>query len=784
MDDKNQRSFYSRVKPVWPYIVFITVFIIGVLLIMRMAYGEEVAPEAASPPPLVPIEATEEVAPTPVANEELMSLAENLRASPDTEERVETSDKLVVAGAAAISFMSPLLVDADPGLSLRARRVVERIVLRDPGAANAVALLVRQPPVSLAVPDITPSSAGLFSALRDIEEAWKDFQDIKADRLRWQDARRFLVQQLMWCGSSEEVPLLAGLVDDANDAVGHAALQALATIPGHAATEAVAGACNSGYKERARAALARLGERGDPSARDHMIALSRNTTDRSTRWTGLGALALNGVMPQAALRPDSAFSAEDNARYADLTLRALGVAEARGETKGLATVYRQLAEQAGKRHQQRVALLGLSRVAPDQAAPLALGYLNTPGLRATAIQCLAGLPKDKSPFLEKTYAQADPTTQAGLLYVFEARDMAALPGLLETAAMGDHPTLRYAAADLQDALPPADDLLWLSQRGGPWVRDRALRAYLDLAHANAIGGGDFEARMQFLNVAEGPYGEAAVSEALDGLAGVAQPEDKDLAIRFINHPDLAGPAGRLLAAIIPMESDPQQAEETLTELTRVVDKDSVRAAAVEALASMGAETESLVSQAGYVTQWQVLGPLPEDAGDSLEVPIISPREADAGTPFTFAGIEYVWKPVTATGVPASVNLQNVFGPFDSAHACMLARVTLPGWVPALLEVGVTDPCVVWLNGEIVHRVDRQREFRAGADNVPVKLRPGTNRIYIQMLQQGGAWRYGVRLTDRRGNPLDLTQARPPDDGLGGVGVRLPSNTRLLRDNLP
>ena len=310
MDDKNQRSFYSRVKPVWPYIVFITVFIIGVLLIMRMAYGEEVAPEAASPPPLVPIEVTEEVAPAPVANEELGSLAENLRASPDAPEGLKASEQLLVAGAAAISFVGPLLLDRDTAVSVQARRVVERIVLRDPDAAEAVALLVRQPPVSLAVPDITPSSAGLFSALRDIEEAWRNYQGIKAEQSRWQDARRFLVQQLMWCGGAEEVPLLAGLVDDANDAVGHAALQALANIPGHAATEALAGACNSGYKERARAALARLGERGDPSARDHMIAVSRNTTDGLTRWTGLGALARNGVMPQAALRPDSAFSAE------------------------------------------------------------------------------------------------------------------------------------------------------------------------------------------------------------------------------------------------------------------------------------------------------------------------------------------------------------------------------------------------------------------------------------------------------------------------------------------
>jgi hypothetical protein len=72
---------------------------------------------------------------------------------------------------------------------------------------------------------------------------------------------------------------------------------------------------------------------------------------------------------------------------------------------------------------------------------------------------------------------------------------------------------------------------------------------------------------------------------------------------------------------------------------------------------------------------------------------------------------------------------------------------------ARLEIGTDDGCRVWLNGKLIHKVDRHRAIRIGEDKVNVALEQGINPLVLKVYNAGGGWSAAVRVRARNGKHL-------------------------------
>ncbi len=71
-----------------------------------------------------------------------------------------------------------------------------------------------------------------------------------------------------------------------------------------------------------------------------------------------------------------------------------------------------------------------------------------------------------------------------------------------------------------------------------------------------------------------------------------------------------------------------------------------------------------------------------------------------------------------------------------------------------LHLGSDDGIRVWLNGNLLHKADGNREWRADQDCVRgLPLRRGWNLLLLKFSQRGWEWKMSVRILDSRGLPV-------------------------------
>ena len=63
----------------------------------------------------------------------------------------------------------------------------------------------------------------------------------------------------------------------------------------------------------------------------------------------------------------------------------------------------------------------------------------------------------------------------------------------------------------------------------------------------------------------------------------------------------------------------------------------------------------------------------------------------------------------------------------------------------------------WVNGQKVHQNLIGRVLTVDEDVFPVSLRKGTNRILLKVPNRGANWEACLRICDKNGLPLDLTE---------------------------
>lgn len=92
-----------------------------------------------------------------------------------------------------------------------------------------------------------------------------------------------------------------------------------------------------------------------------------------------------------------------------------------------------------------------------------------------------------------------------------------------------------------------------------------------------------------------------------------------------------------------------------------------------------------------------------------------------------------------------VDLGRCFGELERVNAYARCEITSAEACPAVLVCGSDDGLALWLNGVEVHRDEQARPFRPEDDEVPVRLRPGVNRLLVKCSNLSGGWGFGIRL---------------------------------------
>jgi len=178
------------------------------------------------------------------------------------------------------------------------------------------------------------------------------------------------------------------------------------------------------------------------------------------------------------------------------------------------------------------------------------------------------------------------------------------------------------------------------------------------------------------------------------------------------------------------------------------------------------EADPLLSKASYqdpqagefMTRWLLLGPIPasgdESAGEEGQ------KKAFKADPFSTERFrenvkvdekEYEWTPVASEG--KVVNLVKELGPETFATAYAWARVHMTKEKHVLLGIGSDDALKVWLNGELVHEVVEGRAHEPLADQTPITLHAGWNKLMLKIVQYDGGWGFSCAIRTHDGEPL-------------------------------
>ncbi|MBP8128473.1 MAG: hypothetical protein KA184_02750 [Candidatus Hydrogenedentes bacterium] len=698
----------------------------------------------------------------------------------------ETSETAAGISGRVAEFGAALL-DADPGRAAAARRELETLVFQS-GApetnTDRAALAQSLEQLLDELPAETESAAAwkpetdFFAWLHAIPAAAQN----TAARVRLDQARRDIVFWLSLVIEDSDAASLAKWVAD--PVLAEDAIAALARMRGDTAKRALLDTLVSAQGLTRLSVIRALSSCGATEAVPGLTALAR-TEQGDVRWCALGVLSALGVPATAVMPLDPAAPPRLAARYAADCLRAALVLAERGDHAQAERLLRGFTDLNARQHQICAALLGLARLGSPALTRSALGFIGTPGVRATAIEVLAA---DRSPNVEETLVKAypvtDPSMQAAILRILVRRHSGQAAPLLQQALSAAHAEVRVEAARLQGLMPAEGDLWELAQRGAPWIRHEALRLFLDAAWQRAAAGQKDVAREQFTLVLQGMFPTEARREALNGLERIADPAARPLIERWAKDPDVAEAAACALVAVIGVGDDQAETQAQLLQLAQETPYEPAAAAAVTALAARGVDIIPLLKQRGYLIDWQVLGPFPRDhaAMTAVEAQLAKPGQPPAS--LSHEGAEFTWRDARASGLPAVVNLESVLGPYQQTAAYAFARVALPQWRPAELHLIFDDMIAMWVNGEKAYESVMSGALDAAPESARVTLQPGWNGILVRVTQENGAWGFGVRLVDRRGDAIGLDAQSMPDDGMSGIGVTADTLRPVIAEDAP
>jgi hypothetical protein len=173
------------------------------------------------------------------------------------------------------------------------------------------------------------------------------------------------------------------------------------------------------------------------------------------------------------------------------------------------------------------------------------------------------------------------------------------------------------------------------------------------------------------------------------------------------------------------------------------------------IVNSGAQRE-LARRAGFINQWWLAGPFPNENDNAEQYSYFPEREIDFSQKVIFDSLTASWEKVELDGIYAIIPFAKKYGKKQLA-AYAFATVEIPEKSQGILKIGSNDGVICWVNGEKVHENILARSLVVDEDTCSVSFRKGANRILLKVPNKGADWEACLRVCDAAGMPLDLNQ---------------------------
>lgn len=231
--------------------------------------------------------------------------------------------------------------------------------------------------------------------------------------------------------------------------------------------------------------------------------------------------------------------------------------------------------------------------------------------------------------------------------------------------------------------------------------------------------------------------------ALSQVAQVTRPQALDMALGYLHDTALKNEAGLAALSIAESlaETEPQIGDRVARQVLAKVQTPALvkRAWALRVKPASGGP---------FIRDWLICGPY---------------RQTGASGALTLFNIEFApekpdeevkWYAVrTGDTVP----LAGFFPGQEHCVAYLMAGITAPRALDAILLMGSDDGIKAWVNGAVVHGNNIDRGQVVDQDMAPIKLRQGVNELMLKVTQGGGGWSACTRIVGSDGRPIEGLQ---------------------------
>ncbi len=678
----------------------------------------------------------------------------------------------------ALPDLTPLLAAPDPSIARAAAQALGHI--GGPEATRALQQARLQAPALLAalLDDALLACADRFLAEGQPDLAGAIYRGFMAasqpEHLRIATLRGHIAT-----AHTNALPLLLDAIQSADPGFAASAIAFSHSLPGPAATIALARLLPSLPYPSQELLVRALGERRDPAALPAVLATSRHEQApvRLAAWEALGSLGDASVVPPLLAAAAGPRGPEAQAARASLTrLPAANVNDAllhaatHGDTPPRLEAIRALARRKASPAVDPLLHLAADPQAPvreaalralgDLVSPAHLGALvslllqpTTPDDRATTEAALESAfrripdPHQQTAPILTAWPSAHPEARPALLRLLGRTGTPAALETVRTALRDDSPAVREAALRTLADWPnpaPAGDLLALSASvPEPNLKILALRGYIRLA---GLSSDPTALYARAMNQAQRPEDQRMI---LGGLGTAQTPEALALVEQYLANPDLHQEAA--LAAIQIADRlrsrDPAKARAALERILQETSQPAVRAQTLDAL-------DRVDPYRDHILAWTLTGPYHQTGQNAAALfahPFPPEPPNTSSTPWR--------KPTRGVG-SWNIDLDQAIGAGDDRAAYARTRVWTPSAIDARLDLGSDDGIKVWLNGHVVHAHYTERGCAPKQDTVKVRLQEGWNVLLLKIVNRAGGWGFACRLRQADGSPLPDLRIEP------------------------
>jgi len=253
-------------------------------------------------------------------------------------------------------------------------------------------------------------------------------------------------------------------------------------------------------------------------------------------------------------------------------------------------------------------------------------------------------------------------------------------------------------------------------------------------------------------------------QVLNRLARLCTAESLPYVMPFINDPQLGQEAANYYLALaykLADEGNHSQSEKLLVDAARVSKHRHAVDRVIKRIKKTGGKIDNkklseLSRRAGFVNQWWLAGPFPNDR-DEAEIKAYFPeKNIDFSQNAVFDSLTASWKKIDLPGIYAIIPFEELFGKRQLA-AYAFATIKMPEEIRVTLKVGSNDGIVCWINGKKVHENLTARPLVIDEDIFQTSFKKGVNRILLKVPNKGAKWEACLRICEADGLPLDLNR---------------------------